>query len=113
MRYALGRLKPGDMNRTEAAYAQTLEARKQAGEVVWWEYEGITLKLADDTRYTPDFAVMLANGEMEMHETKGFLREDAWIKLKVAARQFPFRFWLVKKVKPSDGGGWKSEVVGA
>ena len=109
---ATGKLKNPDMNRTEAAYALVLEARRQAGEVAWWEFEGITMKLADDTRYTPDFAVMLANGEMEMHETKGFMRDDAWVKLKIAAKQFPFRFWLVRKERVAKGGGWNSEVVG-
>lgn len=68
---ALGRLRPGAQNKTEAEYGRILEARKQAGEIEWYAFEGITFKLADDTRYTPDFAVMLAGGAMEMHEIKG------------------------------------------
>lgn len=32
---ALGRLKTGVMNKTEAAYAAHLEQRKHAGEVTW------------------------------------------------------------------------------
>jgi hypothetical protein len=93
---ARGTLYEPDMNKTEAAYAMVLRARQAAGEIAWWKFEGITLKLADDTRYTPDFAVMLADGSMEMHETKGFMRDDAFVKLKVAAAQFPFKFRLLK-----------------
>lgn len=91
---AKGVLRPHTMNRTEARYAQELELRLRVGEIAWWKYEGVTLKLADDTRYTPDFVVMLSNLELECHETKGFMREDARIKLKFAATQFPFRFYL-------------------
>lgn len=89
---AHGTLKDPDMNQTEARYAQLLDLRQKAGEVLWWRFEGVTLKLADDTRYTPDFVVMLADGSMECHETKGFWRDDALVKIKVAAATFPFRF---------------------
>lgn len=68
---ALGRLKAGQMNKTETAYAQELELRKRYGEIAWFRFEGIKLRLADNTFYTPDFAVMLANGQLEMHEVKG------------------------------------------
>ncbi|MEW3279069.1 DUF1064 domain-containing protein [Escherichia coli] len=88
---ALGRLKTGQMNKTESAYCQHLELRKRAGEIVWYRFEGIKLRLADNTFYTPDFAVMLATGEMELHEVKGFWTDDARVKTKVAADQYPFR----------------------
>lgn len=68
---ALGRLKAGQMNKTETAYAQELELRKRYGEIARYRFEGIKLRLADNTFYTPDFAVMLANGQLEMHEVKG------------------------------------------
>jgi hypothetical protein len=106
---ALGRLKPGVQNRTEAEYAALLESRKIAGEIAWYAFEGVTFKLAADTRYTPDFAVMLADGRMEMHEVKGFWRDDAKIKIKVAAEMFPFRFVALKKRSKKSGGGWDVE----
>jgi len=100
------------MNKTEAEYALMLGDRQARGEVAWWKYEGITMKLADDTRYTPDFAVMLASGEMEFHETKGgFIREDGWQKLKIAAGMFPFRFLLCQKQAKKDGGNWSIKEV--
>lgn len=95
-------------NKTERAYGQRLELLRRAGEVLSWGFQRITLKLADDCRYTPDFDVVTAAGELEMHETKGFMRDDARVKLKVAARSFPFRFVLVKK---TGADSFESEVV--
>lgn len=109
---ALGRLKTGAMNKTEAAYAQALQTRKHAGEIAWYRFEGIKFRLADNTFYTPDFAVMLADGAMECHEVKGFMQEDANVKIKVAADMYPFRF-IVVRVKPKKaGGGWQIQEVG-
>ena len=100
------------MNKTEAEYADALEARKARGEIVWWRYEAITLKLADNTRYTPDFLLMLPDGELQVHETKGgFIREDGWQKLKIAAGLFPFRFFLCQKRAKKDGGDWLIKEV--
>lgn len=111
---ALGRLKPGERNKTEAAYEEHLEARKQAGEVLWYKFEGLTFKLAPDTRYTPDFSVLLANGEFELHEVKGakiLFQPAAKVKTKVAAEMFPFRFIAVFPIPKKDGGGWKMEEI--
>jgi predicted nuclease of restriction endonuclease-like RecB superfamily len=107
--HALGRLKPGQMNKTEAEYGKLLALRQQAGEVAWHLFEGVKLRLADNTFYTPDFAVMRADGQMEMHEVKGFWQDDARVKIKVAAERFPFRFLAVKKRAKRDGGGWETE----
>ncbi len=105
------RRKPGVMNKLEASYAQELEARRAAGEIEWWRYEGLTLRLADRCRYTPDFVVLLANGELECHETKGFMRDDALVKLKIAAEQFPLRFYLVRAIPRRDGGGFSKHQI--
>jgi hypothetical protein len=69
----------------------------------------MTFKLAKDTRYTPDFAVMNANHEMEFHETKSYWVGDAKAKIKMAAECFPFRFVAVYKQPKKDGGGWDFE----
>ena len=104
---ALGRLKVGQMNATESAYGDTLEARKAAGEIAWYKFEGIKFRLADDTFYSPDYAVMLSTGQMEIHEVKGFWQDDAKVKIKVAASLYPFSFIAVQKLPKKDGGGWK------
>lgn len=106
---ALGRLKSGQMNKTEAAYAMHLEARKNAHELIWYVFEGITFKLADGCRYTPDFAVLRNDGVIELHEVKGYWTDDARAKIKVAADKFPFRFIAVYKQAKKDGGGWRFE----
>ena len=106
---ALGRMPVGQMNGTEAEYAQTLELRRRAGEIAWYRFEGLKLRLADNTFYTPDFAVMLANGIIECHEVKGFWTDDARVKIKIAAEMYPFEFVAVQKRPKKDGGGWKKE----
>ncbi len=106
---ALGRLKQGEMNKTEAAYSLFLEREKSSGRVAWYKFEGVKLRLADNTFYTPDFAVMLSSGELEMHEVKGFWQDDARVKIKVAAAMYPFRFVAVTPKAKKDGGGWKTE----
>ncbi|HHO0199157.1 TPA: DUF1064 domain-containing protein [Klebsiella quasipneumoniae] len=106
---ALGRLKAGQMNKTEEAYCSYLELRRRYGEIAWFRFEGIKLRLADNTFYTPDFAVMLANGQMELHEVKGVWTDDARVKTKVAADQYPFRIIGVTKLQAKAGGGWKVE----
>lgn len=100
---------PGEMNKTEAAYAEHLEARKLAGEIAAYWFEAIKLRLADNTTYTPDFFVMLPNGLLECHEVKGFWRDDAKVKIKVAADKYPFRFIAVTREPKKLGGGWKVE----
>ena len=107
---ALGRLKTGERNKTEAAYEQTLEDMRIAGDVLWYRFEGVKLRLADNTFYTPDFAVMLSSGVMELHEVKGFWQDDARVKIKVAAELYPFRFIAARPLPKKAGGGWQIEV---
>ena len=107
--YALGRLKTGAMNKTEAAYDAHLAAQQHAGQIQWRKFEGIKLRLADNTFYTPDFAVMAADGVMECHEVKGFWQDDARAKIKVAADLYPFRFIAVRAKPKKEGGGWAVE----
>jgi hypothetical protein len=107
-RFALGRLKTGEMNKTEAAYAAHLD-RIKGTVIAWYRFEGVKLRLADNTFYSPDFAVMLADGTMEMHEVKGFWQDDARVKIKVAASLYPFRFLAMKPRAKKHGGGWEVE----
>ncbi len=107
--FALGRLKRGEMNATERDYGAALELRRRAGEVVWYRFEGIKLRLADSTFYTPDFAVQLSDGTLECHEVKGFWQDDARVKIKVAAEMYPLRFVAVKRRAKKEGGGFSVE----
>lgn len=109
--YAKGRLKTGEMNRTEAAYRDHLENEKRAGRIIRYWFEHIKLKIADNAcGYTPDFMVMRADGVIELHEVKGSLRifqEDAKVKAKVCADMYPFPVKVVWPRKKKDGGGWE------
>jgi hypothetical protein len=107
--YALGRLKAGAMNKTEAAYDQHLALQQQVGAIQWRRFEGLKLRLADNTFYTPDFAVMSRDGVIECHEVKGFWQDDARAKIKIAADQYPFRFIAIQAKPKKEGGGWKVE----
>ena len=95
---ALGRLKQGQMNRTEAEYGTMLEALKRSGEILWYKFECINLRLADNTFYKPDFLVLSKDSVLEVHEVKArFVTEDGWQKLKITAELFPFKFVLAQK----------------
>ncbi len=65
--FALGRLKVGTLNKTEAAYRDLLRDAQTLGDIQWYRFEGLKLRLADNTFYTPDFVVMAADGVMECH----------------------------------------------
>jgi hypothetical protein len=80
------------MNKTESRYADILAGRVRVGEVVWFGFEVVKLRLAEKTFYTPDFIVQLSDGTLEAHEVKGFWEDDARVKIKVAAALFPFAF---------------------
>jgi len=101
--FALGRMKSGKMNKTERRYAKHLEVLKQSGEVAWYEFEPMNLKLADKCFYRVDFLVMMKSGQLECHEVKGYWTDDALVKIKTAAAKFPFRFIALRLVN----GDWE------
>lgn len=97
----------GQMNKLELAYSQRLENLKATGHILWWRYEAIRLRLADGAFFGPDFFVMDKDGNLEVHETKGYMQEAANVRLKVAAEVFPFKFLLVKLIR----GQWDIKEV--
>ena len=109
---ALGRLPPGTMNKTEKSYSILLEARLQAGEIAWYSFEPMKLRLAKATFYEPDFLVMLADGTLEFHEVKGFWEDDARVKIKVAAEKFGIFVFVGVTVDRASPTGWKEEKFG-
>lgn len=102
-----GQFKPGVMNKTEEAYSLELEAQQRLGIIQWFKFEGVKLKLAKLTFYTPDFIVMNREGFIEIHEVKGHWEDDAKVKIKVAAAMHPFKFLGIRKKSKKDGGGWE------
>jgi hypothetical protein len=109
---AHGRFRRGTLNKTEGAYQQHLDLLQKAGEIVWYRFEAVTLKLGPDVRYTPDFLIMLPDGQLEAHEVKGgWFRDDAKAKVRIAARMFPLAFQIVRARSKKDGGGWEVEKI--
>lgn len=106
---------PKAMNKTEARYAQYLALQQRIGQVAWFAFEDITLRIGTDCRYTPDFAV-IRPGEhhITFHEIKGrrgskaYYRDDARVKIAAAAKQY-FPVFLFKMVWPAQNGEWESK----
>lgn len=86
------RRSPGEMNKLEAKYAERLKEMVYIGEIAWFAFDALKLRLAQKTFYEPDFLVIAASGDVEIHEVKGFWEDDARVKIKVAAEKYPFRF---------------------
>ncbi len=111
-------------NKLEEQYEGILSGRKLVGEILDYKFESITLKLADGVRYTPDFMVLMPDMEIQMHEvkagmavkrdgvatgeTKAMSEDASRIKIKIAAKEFPFRFILAYCRK----GQWFYDEVG-
>ena len=93
----------GVMNSFEAAWAADLEILKYAGEVLDYKYEHLNFKLAGyKCFYKPDFYVVY-HDHFEIHEVKGFVRDDALVKFKVAASMYPHLVWKMCKGKKVKG----------
>jgi len=107
----------GIMNKTETEYSQILEGTRQLGQIIRWEFEGITLRWAD-MRYTPDFIVFRyyddelpedqkQPGGIKLIEVKG---PHIWsrdiVRFKGARAYWPeFAFEMWQKTK----AGWKQK----
>ena len=85
----------GVMNGMEKKYAAYLELRRITGEILEWRFEPLKLRLAPKTYYTPDFLLLMPDRRIELHETKGFMEEDANVKIKVAREMFASIFTIV------------------
>lgn len=101
--FALGRMKAGKMNKTELQYAARLEALKQAGEIVAYWFEAVNLRIGENCFYKPDFLVMTKESVLELHEIKGWMAEDALVKMRAIADKYPFPLKMFKLVK----GSWE------
>jgi len=112
---ARGRRVVGEMNKTEARFErEVLRPMLEAGAVVWYAYEAVTFKIGPDCRYTPDFMGQRADGILVAYEVKAGMRngkplvaDDAAVKIRVAAQQFPVLFEMRW---PSSGGGWNTKT---
>lgn len=88
---------------------------KQSGDILDYSFEKVKLKIGGDICwYTPDFMVINSENEIEFHEVKGHKRvfmDDAKVKIKAAAMNFPFKFVVAYPKPKKEGGGWTIEEV--
>lgn len=90
------------MNKLERAFWE--RAREAYGDTVY--REPFKLRLAGKTWYTIDFLIVQTG--LTCYEIKGFMRDDAAVKLKVAAELYPcFGFVLVTRERQR----WQCRVV--
>lgn len=105
---AKGRLKEGQMNKTERRYFEYLKAEEAAGRVQKIWFESIKVKIADGACwYTPDFLVLKADSTLEFHEVKAnprIFQDDAKVKVKTTATNYPFKMIVVY---PKNTHGWE------
>ena len=116
----LGKQVKSGMNSTEAEFALMLEAQKRNGEILRYEFQGITLrwgvdeKTGDSMRYTPDFVVTekiktyaSEHPKIRLMEVKGphiHYRQQAVARFKGCRACWPeFQFEMHQKTKQ----GWK------
>lgn len=83
--------KDGFDSDAEKKYDELLKKRLYAGEIHDYRYSPFNLRLADKTYYKPDFLVVENDMTLTMVEVKGRWMDDARVKFKTAAEQFP---WL-------------------
>lgn len=109
-------------NKTEARFDAMLADSLRRDEIRWFAFEPITLRLAGRTSYRPDFLIQRLDFTLAAVEVKGFMRDDAAVKIKVAAAQHPWmdfylavwdrHYFAVRAVTAKSGierndrGGW-------
>lgn len=101
------------VNRWEAEFAAIARARH--GDCL--HEQSFSLRLGNGAWFKPDIFVfddnpMLIDRRPVAYEVKGFAREAAVARIKIAAGLYPeIRFVLVRKRRKAEGGGWQEQEV--
>ncbi|MCE5324919.1 MAG: hypothetical protein LLG01_00745 [Planctomycetaceae bacterium] len=77
LEFDLGKITYHFRSKLEARYANYLERMREIGQILGWWYEPFTLRFAEGlpAEWTPDFLVLMPGGELELHETKGYIEQ--------------------------------------
>lgn len=108
------------MNGTERAYDAYLRTQYAAGEILWWHFEPIMIRLGPDCHFKPDFLILYADHHLELHDTKGtqrrkvgdkayYSRDTGSIKARVVAMHFPIPIYFLFS---TGDGGWGKKGFG-
>ncbi len=100
------------MNKTERRFFEEMSASTRVVKILREPYK---LRLAGRTWYTPDFVVwplvFVGDCRPACVEVKGFMRDDAAVKLKVAASLYAAEWrWLL--VTRAGRHGWEVREIG-
>jgi hypothetical protein len=98
---------PTYSNNLERRYGQLLDLQLKAGEIKWWRLKPLRIRLADGSYYTPDFAVVTNEDQLELHETKGHMREAARVRMLVCREVFPA---AIRLIIWDAQHGWQEEI---
>ena len=94
------------MNGLEQRYADYLDNLKRLGDIAHWQFQPWTLNYAPGATYKFDFLVMLPDGSLEVHETKGHWEPAARVKVKTCAKEF---WYLTFYAVTEKNGTWNYE----
>lgn len=84
----VARRPPGELNQSELRYLKHLGRMKACGEIAEYWPHALKFRLADKTWYVPDVLVMAPDGQLSLHELKGWMEDDAAVKLKVTSELY-------------------------
>lgn len=68
--------------------SRILKPRLICGDIKYYRFESVKIRLADNTWYTPDFEVLTNEGIHIFYEVKGRWMDDARVKFKTAAEMY-------------------------
>lgn len=112
---------PGVMNGLESRYAAYLDLLVKAHQIRGYRFEWFPLVLpADRCTLTVDFFIVMRDGSVQLHDTKPrkkngryFCHEDAWLKLKLAAREYAWlgEFYVVWPGEAQSPTQWDKQRI--
>ena len=82
-------------SKAQARYAQELELRKRAGEVLFW-LEEVPFGLPGGIKYRLDFLEFWANGEVHCVEVKGMDTPVGKLKIQQVEALYPVKVEIVR-----------------
>lgn len=99
---AKGSTPRGEMNKTETRFSRLLD---RVEEVEWWTYEVLRVRYGDKGYHSPDFLVLLSEGDLMVCEVKAYMTDAGRTRFKAGAGALPVVRWAMY-VQTSKGQPW-------
>ncbi len=98
------------MNKLEARYwTEIVQPLVRSGEVADAGFGRLSLRISQRGWYRPDFDLWLPDGSLILDETKGYMQEDALVKLKAIAALYPRV--RVRVARHDRRVGWTVQII--